>query len=106
MLKLRKLGMLLGVVLLTVSVSSCKDGDKKEEKSENKKEVSIFYPNWSEGVAFTYLAKVALESDGYDVTLTNLAPGLIYGELSKDDSKVMFLDAWLPNTQRLLGGLW
>jgi glycine betaine/proline transport system substrate-binding protein len=43
------------------------------------------------------LAKVALESDGYDVTLTNLAPGLIYGELSKDDSKGdVFLDAWLP----------
>jgi hypothetical protein len=31
MLKLRKLGMLL-VVLLTVSVSSCKDGDKKRRK--------------------------------------------------------------------------
>jgi glycine betaine/proline transport system substrate-binding protein len=47
------------------------------------------------------LAKVALESDGYDVTLTNLAPGLIYGELSKDDSKGdVFLDAWLPNTHK------
>jgi glycine betaine/proline transport system substrate-binding protein len=58
------------------------------------------YPNWSEGVAFTYLAKVALESDGYDVTLTNLAR-LIYGELSKDDSKGdVFLDAWLPNTHK------
>jgi glycine betaine/proline transport system substrate-binding protein len=56
----------------------------KKEKSENKRSEHL-YPNWSEGVAFTYLAKV--ESDGYDVTLTNLAPGLIYGELSKDDSK-------------------
>jgi glycine betaine/proline transport system substrate-binding protein len=46
------------------------------------------------------LAKVALESDGYDVTLTNLAPGLIYGELSKDDSGDVFLDAWLPNTHK------
>jgi glycine betaine/proline transport system substrate-binding protein len=73
----------------------------RKKKSE-KKEVSIFYPNWSEGVAFTYLAKVALESDGYDVTLTNLAPGLIYG-VSKDDSKGVFLDAWLPNTQKITG---
>jgi glycine betaine/proline transport system substrate-binding protein len=45
------------------------------------------------------LAKVALESDGYDVTLTNLAPGL-YGELSKDDSKGDVFDAWLPNTHK------
>jgi glycine betaine/proline transport system substrate-binding protein len=66
--------------------------------------VSIFYPNWSEGVAFTYLAKVALESDGYDVTLTNLAPGLIYGELSKDDSKGdVFLDAWLRTRTKITG---
>ncbi|MFT5963461.1 MAG: glycine betaine/proline transport system substrate-binding protein [Flavobacterium sp.] len=101
MLKLRKLGILLVAVLLTVSVSSCKDSDKKNEEGKNKKEVSIFYPNWSEGIAFTYLAKVALEADGYDVTLTNLAPGLIYGELSKDDSKGdVFLDAWLPHTHK------
>lgn len=101
MLKLRKLGILLGVALLTVSVSSCKNGEKKKEEGENKKEVSIFYPNWSEGVAFTFLAKAALESHDYEVTLTNLAPGLIYGELSKDDSKGdVFLDAWLPNTHK------
>jgi len=101
MLKLRNLGILLVVVLLTVSVSSCKNSRKKKENSENKKEISIFYPNWSEGIAFTYLAKVALEADGFDVVLTNLAPGLIYGELSKDDSKGdVFLDAWLPNTHK------
>lgn len=101
MLKLRNLGILLVVVLLTVSVSSCKDSGKKKEKSEIKKEITIFYPNWSEGVAFTYLAKAALEADGFEVVLTNLAPGLIYGELSKDDSKGdVFLDAWLPNTHK------
>jgi glycine betaine/proline transport system substrate-binding protein len=47
------------------------------------------------------LAKAALEADGFEVVLTNLAPGLIYGELSKDDSKGdVFLDAWLPNTHK------
>jgi glycine betaine/proline transport system substrate-binding protein len=97
MLKLRNLGILLVVVLLTVSVSSCKNSGKKKEK----KEITIFYPNWSEGIAFTYLAKAALEADGFEVVLTNLAPGLIYGELSKDDSKGdVFLDAWLPNTHK------
>jgi glycine betaine/proline transport system substrate-binding protein len=101
MLKLRKLGILLGVVLLTVSVSSCKDSDKKNEEGENKKEVSIFYANWSNGIAVTYLAKAALEANDYDVTLTNLAPGMIFGELSKDDSKGdVFLDAWLPNSHK------
>jgi hypothetical protein len=38
-----ELGMLLVVVLLTVSVSSCKDMTRKR-RSENKKEVSIFIP--------------------------------------------------------------
>lgn len=66
--------------------------------SENE-EVTILYPNWSEGVAFTYLAKVALEDKGYDVELINLEPGLIFGELSKSNSKGdVFLDAWLPYT--------
>ncbi|BAX81450.1 glycine betaine ABC transporter substrate-binding protein [Labilibaculum antarcticum] len=101
MLKLRNLGILLVSVLLTVSVSSCNNSGKKKGKSENKKEVNIFYPNWAEGVAFTYLAKAALEADGFEVNLTNLAPGLIYGELSKDDSKGdVCLDAWLPNTHK------
>lgn len=99
MLKLRKLGILFGVVLLTVSFSSCKNSDKKE--GDNKKEVSIFYANWSNGIAVTYLAKAALEANDYDVTLTNLAPGMIFGELSKDDSKGdVFLDAWLPNSHK------
>ena len=101
MLKLRNLGILLVVVLLTVSVSSCNNSGKKKEKSVNKKEVSIFYPNWSEGIAFTYLAKAALEANGFEVELTNLAPGMIYGELSKENSKGdVFLDAWLPNTHK------
>ena len=101
MFKLRNLGILLVAVVLTVSVSSCNNSGKKKEKSEDKKEVSIFYPNWSEGIAFTYLAKAALEANGYAVEITNLAPGMIYGELSKDNSKGdVFLDAWLPNTHK------
>ncbi|WP_229130346.1 glycine betaine ABC transporter substrate-binding protein [Ancylomarina sp. 16SWW S1-10-2] len=100
-MKLRNLGILLVAALLTVSVSSCKNSGKKKERSKDKKEVSIFYPNWSEGIAFTYLSKAALEAHGFKVDLTNLAPGMIYGELSKKDSKGdVFLDAWLPNTHK------
>lgn len=100
MLKLKNLGVWLVIVMLTVSVSSCNNGATKKEKNADKK-VSIFYPNWSEGIAFTYLAKAALEAHGYEVELTNLAPGMIYGELSKENSKGdVFLDAWLPNTHK------
>ena len=35
--------------------------------SKDKKLVSIGYVNWSEGIAMSYLAKVMLESKGYDV---------------------------------------
>jgi glycine betaine/proline transport system substrate-binding protein len=101
MMKLKNLGILLAIVVLTFSFSSCNSSGKKNEKSKDKKEVSIFYPNWAEGIAFTYLAQVALEAHGYEVELTSLEPGLIYGELSKDDSKGdVFLDAWLPNTHK------
>jgi glycine betaine/proline transport system substrate-binding protein len=101
MMKLRNLGILLVFVALAVSVSSCKNSGKKKERSKDKKEVSIFYANWAESIAFTYLAKAALEANGYTVKLTNLANGLIYGELSKDNSKGdVNLDAWLPNTHK------
>lgn len=99
MLKLRNLGILLIASAVALTVSSCSSNAKKKENSE--KTVSIFYPNWAEGIAFTHLAKVALEANGFEVELTSLEPGLIYGELSKDNSKGdVCLDAWLPNTHK------
>lgn len=96
MMKIRKLLSLLVVVGLAFAISSCGGGSGSQEDS---KEVTILYPNWGEGIAFTHLAKVALEDKGYDVDIINLEPGLIYGELSKENSKGdVFLDAWLPNT--------
>jgi glycine betaine/proline transport system substrate-binding protein len=84
------------VLILAIAVTSCGGGQSSNDES---KEVTILYPNWGEGIAFTYLAKVALEEHGFNVEVINLEPGLIYGELSKDNSKGdVFLDAWLPNT--------
>ncbi len=81
------------IVGLFVSLTACTNSDDGKEK------VSILYPNWVEAVAYSYLSKVVLEEKGYNVELTNLEPGLIYGELSKENSKGdVFLDAWLPNT--------
>ncbi|MGQ8335091.1 glycine betaine ABC transporter substrate-binding protein [Sunxiuqinia sp. A32] len=86
----------LGIML---SIVSCTNSGAK--KDNDTKKVTILYPNWAEGIAFTHLAKVALESNGYEVEITNLEPGLIYGELSKSNSKGdVFLDAWLPNTHK------
>lgn len=96
-MKLRNLLSLFLVVGLAIAFSSCSNSKKGEQKEK----VNILYPNWAEGVAYTHLAKVALENHGYEVELTNLEPGLIYGELSKPNSKGdVFLDAWLPNTHR------
>jgi len=79
-------------VLPLIFVGGCK-------KSSKDKKVDILYPNWSEGIAFTHLAKVMLEKKGYDVRITPLEPGPIYASLAKG-SKDLFLDAWLPNTHK------
>uniref|UniRef100_UPI0032169574 glycine betaine ABC transporter substrate-binding protein n=1 Tax=uncultured Draconibacterium sp. TaxID=1573823 RepID=UPI0032169574 len=101
MLKFKKLGILVVLAAVIVTFTSCSNSGKKKETKSATKEVSILYPNWAEGIAFTYLAKAALENHGYEVELTNLEPGLIYGELSKENSKGdVFLDAWLPNTHK------
>ena len=92
-MKFRNLISFALIVGLFASLTACTGSDDGKEK------VSILYPNWVEAVAYSYLSKVVLEEKGYNVELTNLEPGLIYGELSKENSKGdVFLDAWLPNT--------
>lgn len=93
---LKKLMSLIIILTLAVIAVSCGGGQGSNDDS---KEVTILYPNWGEGIAFTFLSKAALEENGYEVDVINLEPGLIYGELSKENSKGdVFLDAWLPNT--------
>ncbi|WP_319480743.1 glycine betaine ABC transporter substrate-binding protein [uncultured Draconibacterium sp.] len=100
-MNVKKLGTLFIAATLLFAITSCSNSGSKKSTTEEKKEVNILYPNWAEGIAFTHLAKVALEANGFEVELTNLEPGLIYGELSKDDSKGdVFMDAWLPNTHK------
>lgn len=62
------------------------------------KSLKIAYPNWAEGIAMTHLVKAVLENElGYDVTLTQADPGVIYAALGKGDQDLL-LDAWLPYT--------
>lgn len=81
------------LIAATVAVTGCKEKDV----SGKGKEVSILYPNWAEGIAFTHLAKVALDDKGYKTEIKPIEPGPIYASLSKGDAD-LFLDAWLPNT--------
>ena len=95
MKKFRNLLSLALIVGLIVSFTAC------TESGEGKEKVTILYPNWVEAVAYSHLSKVALEEQGYEVELTNLDPGLIFAELSKENSKGdVFMDAWLPNTHK------
>jgi len=71
------------------------DADKKDSKKDQ--EISILYPNWAEGIAFTHLAQAALQDKGYNVKVTPLEPGPIYASLAKSDADIM-MDAWLPHT--------
>lgn len=92
---IKRMSSLLLVSVMLFAVSSC----NSKKSVDPSKQVTILYPNWSEGIAFSYLAKAALEVDSFEVELINLEPGLIYGELSKGNSKGdVFLDAWLPHT--------
>jgi glycine betaine/proline transport system substrate-binding protein len=97
-MRLKKL--LAVLVIATVAFAftgiGCKVG---EDKGGEKKEVTILYPNWAEGIALTHLAKVAMEDKGYDVTIKPIEPGPIYAALAKGDAD-LFLDAWLPHTHK------
>ena len=96
--KLRNLLIISLIVGLGITLFSCGGGSSS---ATDKEKVTILYPNWVEAVAYTYLSKVALEEQGYEVELTNLDPGLIFAELSKENSKGdVFMDAWLPNTHK------
>jgi len=96
------LAVLIGAAVL--SFTACKQGAKKgdEAKAEKGKankaeQVKILYPNWAEGIAFTHLAKAALEEKGYDIKITPLEPGPIFATLAKGDADLL-MDAWLPHT--------
>ncbi len=95
------LAILAGATFLTFAACSSggQKADKKGEDGDSKKseEISILYPNWEEGIAFTHLAQAALLDKGYNVKVTPLEPGPIYASLAKGDADVM-MDAWLPNT--------
>lgn len=80
----------IGIILLAMAtLMAC--------ERRYKQDVLMLYPNWTEGVAITYLAKVILEKKGYTVDLKRLEPGPIFAALSRGDADV-YMAAWLPYT--------
>ncbi|MGM0442710.1 MAG: glycine betaine ABC transporter substrate-binding protein [Fibrobacterota bacterium] len=91
-------GAALLAAVLVIGCSQSKESGKSSAVPRSKsQDISILYPNWSEGIAMTNLAKVALEDMGYSVELTQLDPGPIYAALAKKRGD-LFMDAWLPHT--------
>lgn len=83
---------IFAILILTALVStSC--------ERRHKQDVLMLYPNWAEGIAITHLAKIALEDQGYSVSIKRLEPGPIYASLSRGDADI-YMDAWLPHTHK------
>lgn len=87
---------LVPVLLATFFVASCQQGGNKGEEN-TEKEVTIYHGNWSENIAMTKVAKVALEEVGYTVNDVMVEPGMIYTSLAKGEGDA-FLESWLPQT--------
>jgi glycine betaine/proline transport system substrate-binding protein len=61
------------------------------------KTFDLYYVNWAEGVAMSYLVAAILEDQGYTVSLTEADPGIVFTTIAQGDADA-FLDGWLPVT--------
>lgn len=87
----RILGILLAVLMLTVSVSVTASADSKGT-------VKLAYVNWAEGIAMTNLAAVVLEDKmGYEVEMTMADVAPVFTSVASGNTDA-FLEAWLPIT--------
>jgi len=65
-------------------------------EAQNKK-VKIAYVEWSDAVVATNILKAALESKGYEVTITPLAAAAMWQAVATGEADAM-VAAWLPTT--------
>lgn len=89
MSKYRFLG-ILAISIILVAFFSC-------NLIKPKKQITIAYTNWAEGIAVTYLAKAIFEEQGYTVTLQNADVAPIFASISNQKADI-FMDTWLPVT--------
>jgi len=89
----------IGVVSLGMLVG-CSQSETTAKNEDPKGEVSIGYVNWSDNIAFTYLAKAILEEKmGYDVVLKQGEAGMVFTSVASGDMDA-FLGNWMPVTHK------
>ncbi|GET34450.1 glycine/betaine ABC transporter [Prolixibacter bellariivorans] len=93
---LRKLTIISAVALM---LTSCGGSKKKNSEKGAQKKITIAMVNWSECIADTHLAKVALEAHGYKVDLVNADVAPVFAAVAKGDANV-FMEVWGPITHK------
>lgn len=87
---------LIFILILSLSVISCKNVTHHDDEGERK--IRIVYTEWSESIAITHLAAVLLEEQmdySVELKLTDIASA--YQEVAEGEADI-FADAWLPET--------
>ena len=82
---------LMGILLTILMILTSCGGEK------TKKQLSIAYANWSEGIAITHLTKAIFEEQGYEVKLQNADIAPIFASLSRGKVDII-MDVWMPVT--------
>jgi len=97
---MRKAAIAAAATLALGGVAACgdnTDGNGSGTLGDAEKSITIGYMAWDEAIAASYLWQNILESQGYEVELTNVEAGVVYSGLASGDID-LFLDGWLPQT--------
>ncbi len=89
-----KLFLIIGLTISIVALSGCSGSSTSEDSV--KKTAKLSYVNWTEGVAYTNVAKVVLEKEmGYEVEITKMDVAEAFKSIA-DGSQDAFMEVWLP----------
>ncbi|TFJ90655.1 glycine betaine ABC transporter substrate-binding protein [Lentibacillus salicampi] len=107
----KKLIIFTTLLMLTMLLAACGGNDNSSENSSDdnsgnnnddklemgQEEISIPYVSWPSAIASSNVIKVALEEQGYDVTLQQVNSGAMYTGIADQTSEASVC-VWLPNT--------
>ena len=87
------------IAIIALIFTSCGNSKQRSSNSANRKKITIAFVNWSECIANTHLAKVALEAHGYQVDLINADVAPVFEAVANGDADV-FMELWEPVTHK------